>query len=100
MQAARAFAERMLARDGDDAARLAWAFAETTSRTPTHDEATILLAALARERARFAADADAARALLAHGESPRDERIGATEHAAWTQVAATLLNLSETVTRN
>ena len=100
VETARAFAERMLARDGDDAAKLAWAFAETTSRTPRADEAAVLTGALARERARFAADANAARALLAHGESPRDERIGAAEHAAWTQVAATLLNLSETVTRN
>jgi hypothetical protein len=100
VEAARAFGERMLAHRGDDAARLAWGFAESTSRTPTRDEATILLGALARERARFASDAAAAAALLAHGESQRDERIPVAEHAAWTQVAATILNLSETVTRN
>ena len=41
-----------------------------------------------------------ARALLAAGESPRDERIPAPEHAAWTQVASLVLNLSETVMRN
>ena len=38
--------------------------------------------------------------LLAAGESPRDERIPVPEHAAWTQVASLVLNLSETVTRN
>jgi len=100
VEAARAFAERMLAREGDDAAKLAWAFAETTSRAPTADEAAVLADALARERARFAANTDAASALLAHGESPRDGRIHAAEHAAWTQIASTLLNLSEAVTRN
>ena len=38
--------------------------------------------------------------LLATGESPRNAKLPAAEHAAWTLVAATLLNLSETITRN
>ena len=59
-----------------------------------------MTAALSRERQRYAADEAAARAYLANGESPRDERIPVAEHAAWSQVAALLLNLSETVTRN
>lgn len=100
VEAARAFAERMIAHRGDDAADLAWGFTEATTRPPTAAEVAVLTDALARERARFASDAAAAAALLAHGESPRDERIPAAEHAAWTQVAATILNLSETVTRN
>ncbi len=100
VEAARAFAERMIAHRGDDAADLAWGFTEATTRPPTAAEVAVLANALARERARFASDAAAAAALLAHGESPRDERIPAAEHAAWAQVAATILNLSETVTRN
>ena len=60
----------------------------------------MLYRALARERVRYARDEPAARALLAAGESPRDERIPAPEHAAWTQVASLVLNLSETVMRN
>ena len=39
-------------------------------------------------------------AYLAAGESPRNERLPIVEHAAWAQVAALLLNLSETITRN
>ena len=58
------------------------------------------LRALSRERQRYAADEAAARTYLANGESPRDESIPVAEHAAWSQVAALLLNLSETVTRN
>jgi hypothetical protein len=100
VEAARAFAERMIAHRGDDAADLAWGFTEATTRPPTAAEVAVLANALARERARFASDAAAAAALLAHGESPRDERIPAAEHAAWAQVAATILNLSEAVTRN
>ena len=85
---------------GDDHARLVWAFREATSRTPTADEGAILMRALARERATFAARPAAAQALLAIGEAPRDERLTAGEHAAWAQIAALLQNLSETITRN
>ena len=101
VEAARAFAERIMRRGLEtDAQRVVWAFAEATSRIPTDAESGVLVAALARERARFARDGAAARALVAHGESPRDGSLPVTDHAAWTQVAAVLLNLSETVTRN
>ena len=42
----------------------------------------------------------AAEKYLAAGESLRDKSIAVAEHAAWSQVAALILNLSETVTRN
>ena len=103
VEAARAFAERILtnrALDGD-AARLAWAFAESTGRTPRAQENEVLGRALARERAHFAAAPERARELLASsGESPRDASIDEAEHAAWTQVASIVLNLSESVTRD
>ncbi len=100
VEAARAFAQRILQRPGDDAARLAWAFAEATARTPQPAEAAVLARALKRERARYADDEAAAAELLAQGEAPRDEALPLAEHAAWAQVAALLLNLSETVTKN
>ena len=100
VEAARAFAARILAAPGDDAAKLRWAFAEATARPPRDPEAGILAAALRRERARYAAQPKAALAYLGAGESPRDPRLAPAEHAAWSQIAATLLNLSETVTRN
>ena len=56
--------------------------------------------ALDRERTRYQANPTAAKQYLANGESPRNQNIAAPEHAAWSQVAALLLNLSETVTRN
>jgi hypothetical protein len=100
VEAARAFAERALKRPGDDPARLRWAFEECVSRPPTNDELAVLTKSLTRERMHYANNKSAAEKYLANGESPRDESIPAPEHAAWSQVAALLLNLSETVTRN
>jgi hypothetical protein len=101
VEASRAFAERILARtDDDETARLRWAFEECVSRPPTNEELSILTDALFRERTRYTHNISAAEKYLANGESPRNHNIPAPEHAAWSQVAALLLNLSETVTRN
>ncbi|MCA8963295.1 MAG: DUF1553 domain-containing protein [Planctomycetes bacterium] len=100
VEAARAFAERILHRRGDDRERLGWAFRSATSRLPEPAELRVLQRALDRERAAFAGDPAAAARMLQTGESPRDESLPVVEHAAWAQVAAMLLNLSETVTRN
>jgi hypothetical protein len=100
VEAARAFAERVLDSPGDDLARLRFAFGETVSRPPAAAEERVLLASLARERKIFSGRPDAATAFLATGESPRDAKLPVAEHAAWAQVCATLLNLSETITRN
>ena len=100
VEAARAFAQRIMQQSGDDSAKLSWAFLQATARVPKPREIEVLARALARERAHFAVNEVAARELLAHGESARDDTLPISEHAAWTQVASLLLNLSETVTRN
>src|SRR5262245_34365234 len=100
VEASRAFAERMLHHSDTDTDRLHWAFEECLSRQPSDKELQTLTRALARERSRYQSDEQLARAYLAAGESPRDEQIPPAEHAAWSQIAALLLNLSETVTRN
>jgi hypothetical protein len=100
VEAARAFAERIIKQPGDDSCRLRWAFEECTSRLPTDAEFAVVTQTLERERAHFAKNESNAKKYLAAGESPRDETISAPEHAAWSQVAVLLLNLSETVTRN
>ena len=100
VEAARAFAERMLHREGSDAERLRWAFEEAVSRAPSDADVAVLKKALSRERAHYGDNAADAAELLAVGESPRDAKLPAGEHAAWTQVASLLLNLSEVVTRN
>jgi hypothetical protein len=100
VEATRALAERAIAHGKNDASRLRWAFEEVLSRPPSEEELSLLTRALGRERQRYAADESAAREYLASGESPRDERIPVAEHAAWAQVAAIVMNLSEAVTRN
>jgi hypothetical protein len=100
VEASRVLAERVLAQPGDDAARLRWAFAATVSRSPEAAELGVIESALRRERQHYAKDTPAALALLAVGESPRNQRLRPAEHAAWTQVASLLFNLSETITRN
>ena len=101
VEAARAFAQRVLSRsDKTDAERLRWAFLEATSRKPNDHECHVLIKSLARERSRYAAHVDLAKASIRVGESPIHPKFDPVELAAWSQVAAILLNLSETVTRN
>jgi hypothetical protein len=100
VEASRAFAERIIAHSPDEVENIRWAFEECVSRPPTDRELAVLTNTLQRERARYTANPTAAQKYLANGESPRSETIPAPEHAAWSQVAALLLNLSETVTRN
>jgi hypothetical protein len=100
VEASRAFAERILEQPRDETERLRWAFEECVSRPPTDTELAVLTGSLWRERTRYATDETAAEKYLANGESRRNENIPVAEHAAWSQVAALLLNLSETVTRN
>jgi hypothetical protein len=100
VEASRAFAKRIIDHSDNDAERFRWAFVETVSRPPSDAEFSVLSDALDRERARYTANESAARDYLANGESPRNETIPVAEHAAWSQIAALLLNLSETITRN
>jgi hypothetical protein len=100
VEAARAFASRMLKLpEMADHERISFAFEEVTSRRPTQAETQILEGSLLRERRHFAKDPTAAKKLLEIGEQEDTNPLSAIEHAAWTQLAATLLNLSETITR-
>ncbi len=100
VEAARAFAERIVTHSDQDHDRLQWAFEECLSRPPSPAEFAVLARALERDRLHYSGDEAAALDYLAAGESPRNEQIPPVEHAAWSQVAALLFNLSEMVTRN
>jgi Protein of unknown function (DUF1553) len=100
VEAWRALAERMLAQPGDDNARLAWAYREVLGRPASPQELAVAAKALGRERAHFTAHPAEAEKLLLAGESPRNAALPAVEHAAWTQAASLLLNLSETITQH
>ena len=100
VEAARVLAQRVTKEQPTDEARLARAFALVLGRAPAGAEPALLAKMLAHQRAVYAADAKAADALLAIGESKRDAAIPATEHAALTATCLALYNLDAAVTRD
>lgn len=100
VEAGRVLAERVLAAaPHDDASRIDAIVRRVLCRRATPAEQAILLDAIAESRRSFAADADAARQLLAVGEAPRDTGLPETEHAAWTSLVLTVMNLDESLTK-
>jgi hypothetical protein len=100
-EAARHLGYRMLHEGGaEDANRLQFGFRLATARVPSEKETTILEQSLATQRARYEADAEAARKVISVGESPVPCDVAAPELAAYTMVANLLLNLDEVVSKN
>ncbi|MBL9132052.1 MAG: DUF1553 domain-containing protein, partial [Verrucomicrobiaceae bacterium] len=100
VEAARALAQRVLQQHAgreDDALRAAFGLA--TCRVPSGDEMKVLRVQLQKQRAQYAADPASAPKLLTTGESKRDEKLDAAEHAAWTGLCLMLLNLDEVLSR-
>jgi len=90
-EAARVLAQRLIeSRDGD-AGRLDLLFQLLGSRKASAVERDACLALLERMKRRYTEQPDDAEALLSIGEAPRDDTLDPAEHAAWTQVAATVL---------
>jgi hypothetical protein len=85
--------------EASDADRVAWLFERATSRPPKADESKVLLDVLAKHRKEYAADADAAKKLLAVGAARAPNDVPPAELAAWSSVARVVLNLHETITR-
>jgi hypothetical protein len=101
VEAARALAARVLHGSSDgESQRVLRLFRIVTSRVPDPSEVEVVRAALAECRARFAAEPDDAAALLAVGEAPLAADLDPVEHAAWTIVANSILNLHETLTQD
>lgn len=100
VEAARHFAERILTEpQASKVDRIIWAFRTATSRLPSESEISALLEVLQSATREFTDSPDAALELLSVGESARNPALSPTEHAAWTVVASTILNLDETLTR-
>ena len=99
VEAARGLAQLLLGTVGDDRERLARGFQRCTARAPEAQELEVLLQLLHCQREDYRSHADAAAALLAVGDVPVPEALTKPELAAWTAVAAVLLNLDETITR-
>jgi hypothetical protein len=100
VEASRHFAERMLSEGGmsyED--RIAHGFRLATARRPNEKERKVLGEILDAALEKYQRASAAAEKLLSVGESKRDTSLSRAQHAAWTIVASTILNLDETLTR-
>jgi hypothetical protein len=100
VEASRAFAARVLAENGDDEARLTWAWRRALQRRPDAQEFGTLRKVLTERRAAYRADPAAAKELLKVGLTPPPAQADPAELAAWTHVTRVILNLHETLTRD
>ena len=101
VEAARVFAERTMKEcAGLTKDRAGWAFEQATGRRPSEAETAVLVTLFGKHQKEYAADADAAKKLIATGERPPAKDLNASELAAWTSVCRAILNLHETVTRD
>lgn len=99
VEAARALAQRVMLAQKDDGARLDLAYKLAMARPAKSDERMLLLQRLEYLKTQFSEDKDAAQKLLAVGESKREEKLDANEHAAWTALCQLVLNLDEAITK-
>ena len=70
-----------------------------TARQPTNQELAILTARLNTLREHYKANPEAAKKLIATGESNPNEKLDPSELAAWTGITTIILNLDETITK-
>jgi hypothetical protein len=99
VEAARALAERIILASDQPSDRIDLAYQLVLARPAQTAEREVLLASLKRLRDQYAGDRAAALHLLAVGESPRNQKIDAVEHACYTVLCLEILNLDEALTR-
>lgn len=100
VEAARALAIRVLREcNGDASARIAWAWRQVLVRSPRAEETAVLRALFEKHLGEYRQNSDAATALLKVGAGAPPGDLNPAELAAWTNVARSLLNLHETITR-
>jgi hypothetical protein len=100
VEAARFLAQRMLQEGGATIeSRLTHGYLLLLARTPSPTELQVLTAAVERSLQDFTKDPEAAKQLLTVGEAKSANPFNASELAAYTTVASTLINLDETLTK-
>ena len=100
VEAARAFAVRVLAEKGDDDQRITWAWRRALQRAPDQTELQTLRKVVTDRRTAYQKDPAAAAELLKVGLTPPPIGVDPMELAAWSHVTRVLLNLHETLTRD
>jgi hypothetical protein len=100
VEAARAFAERLIREGSGVENRIRLAYRQALCRTAQPEEVTLLRSVYAKHLSQYQGDRAAAEAFLGVGDLPVPKDLDAAELAAWTSVARVVLNLHETITRN
>ena len=101
VEAARKLAERAMTEGGATAEeRIAYVYRIVLARSPRPQELAVLRNVFDQEWSGYRRNAEGALKLICVGESARNEKLDASEHAAWTMVCSAILNLDETVTKN
>ncbi len=101
IESARFIAERVLTKAGTRPTdKLDYVFQLILSRKPTAKERETLLNDFNGYLENFTKDTKGTVGLLGIGEKPRDRNLPLAEHAAWTLVANTVLNLDEAIATN
>ena len=100
VESARTLAERTLQKElADDKQRIDYVFNRVLARPASPKEHSIFARGLDRTRSQFLDKSEAAEKLLAVGESERDDELDTIEHAVWTTLCLSVLNLDETLNR-
>ncbi len=100
VECARALAERTMKEGGASAEeRAAYLFRLATCRRPDAKELAELVAVYRDHLAAFTKDVEAAKKLVAVGETKPDAALNPAELAAWTMVGNLVLNLDEMVNK-
>ncbi|MBI4580567.1 MAG: DUF1553 domain-containing protein, partial [Planctomycetes bacterium] len=100
VEAARVLAERIMREASDDDARLVSLFRRCLGRVPDEFELRRVGETLEAFRERYRRSPEDAAKLVAAGEAPPAENVSKSELAAWTMIANSVLNLSETITQH
>ncbi len=91
IEMSRMLAERLMREGEDEAARFDKLFRLLACRAPTKAELHACRELLTSMRKRYAQDQPAAKKLLETGDAVGNKKLDPVEHAAWTQIAATVL---------
>jgi mono/diheme cytochrome c family protein len=100
VECARALAERSMREAGPKPEdRIAYMFKRAAARAPDARESTELLAEYQDHLANFTKNVEAAKKLIAVGESKPDPKLNPSELAAWTMIGNLILNLDEVMNK-
>lgn len=99
VEAARALAQQAMKAHPDLDGRLTYSIRAVLCRKPSDQDLKVLRRAYEKQAGIYKSDEAGARALLAIGNSKRDETLNPAEHAALAAVCLAILNLDEAMTR-